>query len=99
MVHFRINLDGKLIFLFEPINLTDVLLACDFMLISGSNHRLILCRPQDIDFPVIPEYLVNAPIGKKMSKLSLDKYKDELLFFLFYTNVGDAMQLEAAAEL
>lgn len=56
-------------------------------------------RPQDIDFPVIPEYLVNTSIRDKLSTLSLKKYKDELLFFLFYTNVGDFMQLAAAAEL
>lgn len=29
----------------------------------------------------------------------MSKYKDDLLFFLFYTNVGDAMQLAAAVEL
>lgn len=61
--------------------------------------RLFYFRPQDIDFPVIPEYLVNASIRDKLSTLSLKKYKDELLFFLFYTNVGDFMQLAAAAEL
>lgn len=55
-------------------------------------------RPQDIDFHVPPEYLVNVSIREKLS-LSMSKYKDDLLFFLFYTNVGDAMQLAAAVEL
>lgn len=57
------------------------------------------CRPQDIDFHVPPEYLVNSSIRDKLSTLALKKYKDDLLFFLFYTNVGDFMQLAAAAEL
>lgn len=57
------------------------------------------CRPQDIDFHVPPEYLVNSSIRDKLSTLTLKKYKDDLLFFLFYTNVGDFMQLAAAAEL
>lgn len=57
------------------------------------------CRPQDIDFHVPPEYLVNLSIREKLSGLTLKKYKDDLLFFLFYTSVGDVMQLAAAAEL
>ncbi|XP_052901367.1 regulator of gene activity [Anopheles moucheti] len=56
-------------------------------------------RPQDIDYPVPPEYLINMSIRDKLSKLTLQKYKDDLLFYLFYTNVGDMMQLAAAAEL
>lgn len=56
-------------------------------------------RPQDIDYNVPPEYLINVSIRDKLSKLTLQKYKDDLLFYLFYTNVGDVMQLAAAAEL
>uniref|UniRef100_A0A182P0A4 NOT2/NOT3/NOT5 C-terminal domain-containing protein n=1 Tax=Anopheles epiroticus TaxID=199890 RepID=A0A182P0A4_9DIPT len=56
-------------------------------------------RPQDIDYHVPPEYLINMSIRDKLSKLTLQKYKDDLLFYLFYTNVGDMMQLAAAAEL
>lgn len=57
------------------------------------------CRPQDIDFHVPPEYLVNMSIADKLAPIQLKKYKDDLLFFLFYTNVGDVMQLAAAQEL
>lgn len=57
------------------------------------------CRPQDIDFHVPPEYLVNMSIREKLSPFQLKKYKDDLLFFLFYTNVGDAMQVLVAEEL
>lgn len=56
-------------------------------------------RPQDIDFHVPPEYLVNMSIREKLAQLTLKKYKDDLLFFLFYTNVGEVMQIAAAAEL
>lgn len=56
-------------------------------------------RPQDIEFHVPPEYLVNSSIREKLASLTLKKYKDDLLFFLFYTNVGDLMQMAAAAEL
>uniref|UniRef100_U5ETI3 NOT2/NOT3/NOT5 C-terminal domain-containing protein n=1 Tax=Corethrella appendiculata TaxID=1370023 RepID=U5ETI3_9DIPT len=56
-------------------------------------------RPQDIDYNVPPEYLINVSIREKLSQLTLKKYKDDLLFYLFYTNVGDFMQLAAAAEL
>ncbi|XP_063696534.1 regulator of gene activity [Culicoides brevitarsis] len=56
-------------------------------------------RPQDIDFNVPPEYLINSSIKEKLSPVTLKKYKDDLLFFLFYTNVGEFIQLSAAAEL
>lgn len=57
------------------------------------------CRAQDIEHNVPPEYLVNVSIRDKLSSITLKKYKEDLLFFLFYTNVGDLMQLAAAAEL
>lgn len=74
---------------------------------KAHHHHSYICfvfvlysnRPQDIDFHVPPEYLVNMSIRDKLSSLTLKKYKDDLLFFLFYTNVGDFMQLAAAAEL
>ncbi|XP_011298518.1 CCR4-NOT transcription complex subunit 2 isoform X2 [Fopius arisanus] len=57
------------------------------------------CRPQDIDFHVPPEYLINASIREKLAPVKLNRYKDDLLFYMFYTNVGDVLQLAAAAEL
>ncbi|KAH0540736.1 CCR4-NOT transcription complex subunit 2 isoform X1 [Cotesia glomerata] len=57
------------------------------------------CRPQDIDFHVPPEYLINAAIRDKLAPVKLNRYKDDLLFYMFYTNVGDVLQLAAAAEL
>ncbi len=35
----------------------------------------------------------------KLAPVKLNRYKDDILFFLFYTNVGDVLQLAAAAEL
>ena len=57
------------------------------------------CRPQDIDFHVPPEYLVNASIREKLPPIRPNRYKDDLLFYLFYTNPGDVLQIAAAAEL
>jgi CCR4-NOT transcription complex subunit 2 len=58
------------------------------------------CRPQDIDYPVPSEYLINVSIRDKLAPMNKMKlYKDDLLFFLFYTNCGDVMQIAAAHEL
>jgi len=57
------------------------------------------CRPQDIDFHVPPEYLVNSAIRDKLAAVKLNRYKDDLLFFMFYNNCGDVLQVAAATEL
>ncbi|XP_049782337.1 CCR4-NOT transcription complex subunit 2 isoform X1 [Schistocerca cancellata] len=57
------------------------------------------CRPQDIDFHVPPEYLINPNIRDKLGPVKLNRYKDDLLFYMFYTNIGDVAQLAAATEL
>nr|CAG4651825.1 EOG090X06CC [Triops cancriformis] len=57
------------------------------------------CRPQDIDFHVPPEYLTNSSIKEKLAPMKLNRYQEDLLFYLFYTYVGDVLQLAAAAEL
>jgi CCR4-NOT transcription complex subunit 2 len=36
---------------------------------------------------------------EKLAPVKLNRYKDDLLFYMFYTNVGDVLQLAAAAEL
>merc|ERR1719445_2363391 len=56
------------------------------------------CRPQDIDFHVPYEYLTNTTIRDKLAPVKLNRYKDDVLFYMFYTNVGDVLQLAAAAE-
>ncbi|CAK1545572.1 unnamed protein product [Leptosia nina] len=57
------------------------------------------CRPQDMDYNVPPEYLINGSIREKLAPLRLSRYKEDLLFYLFYCFVGDVLQIAAAAEL
>lgn len=64
-----------------------------------SNKKVSYFRAQDIDYPVPAEYLINVSIREKLAQLKLKQYKEDLLFFLFYSNVGDVMQLAAANEL
>lgn len=57
------------------------------------------CRPQDIDYNVPPEYLTNVYVRDKLAPIRLNRYHEDLLFYLFYVNGGDLLQLAAAAEL
>nr|CAB3232223.1 CCR4-NOT transcription complex subunit 2 [Phallusia mammillata] len=57
------------------------------------------CRLQDIDFFVPSEYLTNAHIRDKLAPIKLNRYGEDLLFYVYYTNPGDVLQLAAAAEL
>ncbi|GFR72213.1 CCR4-NOT transcription complex subunit 2 [Elysia marginata] len=57
------------------------------------------CRPQDIDYHVPGEYLTNMFIRDKLAPIKLNRYSEDLLFYLFYMNGGDVLQLAAAAEL
>jgi CCR4-NOT transcription complex subunit 2 len=57
------------------------------------------CRPQDIDYHVPSEYLTNVFIREKLAPIKLNRYQEDLLFYLFYVNGGDVLQLAAAAEL
>ena len=44
-------------------------------------------------------YLTNTAIREKLAPVKLNRYKDDILFYMFYTNVGDVLQMAAAAEL
>ncbi|KFM67841.1 hypothetical protein X975_00641, partial [Stegodyphus mimosarum] len=57
------------------------------------------CRPQDIDYHVPSEYLVNQNIRDKLAPVKLNRYGEDLLFYLFYMFSGDVLQIAAAAEL
>ncbi|XP_049616388.1 CCR4-NOT transcription complex subunit 2 isoform X2 [Syngnathus scovelli] len=57
------------------------------------------CRPQDIDFHVPSEYLTNVHIRDKLAAIKLSRYGEDLLFYLYYMNGGDLLQLLAAVEL
>jgi CCR4-NOT transcription complex subunit 2 len=51
------------------------------------------------DYPVPTEYLINTSIREKLAPLKLNRYGDDLLFFLFYMYAGDIIQILAASEL
>lgn len=57
------------------------------------------CRPHEIDFNVPPEYRINSYIREKLAPIKLGRYGEDVLFYLYYTNEGDVLQLAAAAEL
>ncbi|XP_061192335.1 CCR4-NOT transcription complex subunit 2-like isoform X1 [Saccostrea echinata] len=57
------------------------------------------CRPQDIDYHVPSEYLTNIFLRDKLAPIKLNRYGEDVLFFLFYMNGNDFIQLAAAAEL
>lgn len=43
--------------------------------------------------------LIRFVFRDKLAALKLNRYKDDLLFFMFYNNVGDVLQVAAATEL
>lgn len=48
---------------------------------------------------ILCRYLTNTAIREKLAPVKLNRYKDDILFYMFYTNVGDVLQMAAAAEL
>ncbi|KAL3204934.1 hypothetical protein MRX96_041065 [Rhipicephalus microplus] len=42
------------------------------------------CRPQDIDYHVPSEYIINQSIRDKLAGIKLNRYGEDLLFFIFY---------------
>ncbi|XP_037524210.1 CCR4-NOT transcription complex subunit 2 [Rhipicephalus sanguineus] len=57
------------------------------------------CRPQDIDYHVPSEYIINQSIRDKLAGIKLNRYGEDLLFFIFYMFGGDLLQLLSASEL
>ncbi|XP_065912774.1 CCR4-NOT transcription complex subunit 2-like [Dysidea avara] len=57
------------------------------------------CRAQDIDYPVPQEYLIHPYIRDKLAPIQLKRYNEDLLFFLYYSNGGELLQLLATIEL
>merc|ERR1712002_1218362 len=53
------------------------------------------CRPQDIDYHVPQEYLTNQQIRGKLAPVKFDRYGEDLLFYMFYSNAGDLLQILA----
>lgn len=65
----------------------------------GSPFSDSTCKPHEIDFYAPPEYLISSYIRDKLAPIKLGRYGEDLLFYLYYTNCGDILQLAAAAEL
>ncbi|CAM1318301.1 CNOT2 (predicted) [Pycnogonum litorale] len=65
----------------------------------GGPWAEIPCRPQDVDYHVPQEYLTNISIREKLAPVKLNRYGEDLLFYIFYTNGGDLLQIAAALEL
>jgi CCR4-NOT transcription complex subunit 2 len=57
------------------------------------------CRPQDIDYNVPQEYLIHPYVRDKLANIRVGRYGEDLLFYLYYSNGGDVMQIVAANEL
>uniref|UniRef100_A0A3Q3J4K5 CCR4-NOT transcription complex subunit 2 n=1 Tax=Monopterus albus TaxID=43700 RepID=A0A3Q3J4K5_MONAL len=71
---------------------------------DGHNHTHTdthLCRNlgQKLYFHVPSEYLTNIHIRDKLAAIKLSRYGEDLLFYLYYMNGGDLLQLLAAVEL
>jgi len=60
---------------------------------------LLSFAPLIEDFPVPEEYRMSRFIGEKLPKINIRQERTELLFFTFYSNLGDALQLVAASLL
>lgn len=56
-------------------------------------------RPHEIDYSVPQEYLINNQIRDKLASVKLNRYGDDMLFFLFYLFPQDYIQAAAANEL
>ena len=65
----------------------------------GSPFSDTTCKPHEIDFYAPQEYLISSYIRDKLAPIKLGRYGEDLLFYLYYTNCGDILQLAAAAEL
>uniref|UniRef100_A0A6G1SNK2 CCR4-NOT transcription complex subunit 2 n=1 Tax=Aceria tosichella TaxID=561515 RepID=A0A6G1SNK2_9ACAR len=52
----------------------------------------------EIDYPVPPEYLISGSIRDKL-QITLKRYHEDTIFFLFYLYPNDLLQLAAANEL
>ena len=62
-------------------------------------YVLVYARNLILDFYAPQEYLISSYIRDKLAPIKLGRYGEDLLFYLYYTNCGDILQLAAAAEL
>ena len=53
----------------------------------------------EVDYPVPVEYMVNHAIRDKLTQITLKRYHEDTIFFLFYMFPEDMLQIAAAIEL
>ncbi|CAI6354765.1 unnamed protein product [Macrosiphum euphorbiae] len=56
-------------------------------------------EPHNIEFDVPDEYKIHHKIKNKLAPIKFSEYKEDLLFYLFYTHFGDGIQMAVASEL
>ncbi|KAL1227246.1 CCR4-NOT transcription complex subunit [Trichinella spiralis] len=54
-------------------------------------------RGGDIQIP--QEYLISSQVNSRLPSLNMSRYNEDLLFYMFYTFLGDTLQMSSAAEL
>ncbi|XP_077545962.1 CCR4-NOT transcription complex subunit 2-like [Haemaphysalis longicornis] len=57
------------------------------------------CRLGDIDHRVPAEYTIDESVRERLGGIRMDRYGEDVLFFVFYTFPGDLLQVQSAAEL
>lgn len=62
-------------------------------------HESCIGRPQDVDYPVPPEYLIRHLITERLPDPPMNRLSDETLFWLFYNCCREEVQLVVAKEL
>lgn len=70
------------------------------ILVSADSMYAVITWP--IDTKIIAWFLLYKILSffrDKLASMKLSRYKDDLLFFMFYNNVGDVLQIAAASEL
>jgi len=48
---------------------------------------------------VLGELIIYIRFRNKLAPIKLSEYKEDLLFYLFYTHFGDGIQMAVASEL
>lgn len=56
-------------------------------------------RLDKTDYRIPPEYFMDEATRARLAPVRMDRYGNDVLFYIFYTYGGDARQIEAATEL
>uniref|UniRef100_A0AAQ5X4J2 CCR4-NOT transcription complex subunit 2 n=2 Tax=Percomorphaceae TaxID=1489872 RepID=A0AAQ5X4J2_AMPOC len=95
MVHLALGSDLTTL----GLNLNSPETSFCFHFTSFLDKKFSFFSPFPADFHVPSEYLTNIHIRDKLAAIKLSRYGEDLLFYLYYMNGGDLLQLLAAVEL